>query len=239
MQTITDNTEEVVFGMLTENTGTHFLDSGGSDGRAWQRNAKKTLEDFRAEPEAYFEGGEYPEVGKSTFWHLVNNLKHDQGLNAAYHAFAETYPDESWLEINELWLDKLGVPDEGGDFYSESRWTFNTYNFSDEWLCDQTLQGTFFGMGGSDYLILQVHGGADVRGGYTKPEVFSLLWGKDEFLMNGNSAVYSCSAENCGNRLSIRGYYELELEDIKRGTLENYKDLEEVKACTCGGAWTY
>jgi hypothetical protein len=235
MQTITDNTEEVVYGMLTENTGTHFLDSGGSDGRAWQRNAKKTLEDFRAEPEAYFEGGEYPEAGKSTFWILVNNLKHDQGLTAAYHEFAKAYEDEGWLEINELWLDKLGVPGEGGDFYSESRYTFNTYNWSDDWLGDQTLLGTSFGMGGSHYLILQVHGGADVRGGYTKPQVFELLEGLDGFIMNGGDAYFKCSAEGCSNNLSMRGYYEIELEAEEGGGY--FKNLEEVKACPCGGSW--
>jgi hypothetical protein len=237
MQTITDNTEEVVFGMLTENTGTHFLDSGGSDGRAWQRNAKKTLEDFRAEPEAYFEGGEYPEAGKSTFWILVNNLKHDQGLTAAYHEFAKAYEDESWLEINELWLDKLGVPGEGGDFYSDSRFTFNTYNWSDNWLGDQTLQGTGFGMGGRPYLILQVHGGADVRGGYTRPQVFELVEGLDGFIMGGQDANFSCSVQDCSNRLSMRGYYELELIDENWDRLETFTNLEEVKACPCGGLW--
>ena len=237
MQTITNNTQEVIFGMLTENTGRHMLDSGGSDGRAWQRNAMKTIEDFRAEPEAYFEGGEYPEVGKSTFWLLVNNLEHDQGLTAAYHEFAKAYPEESWLEINELWLDKLGVPGEGGDFYSDSRFTFNTYNWSDNWLGDQTLQGTGFGMGGRPYLILQVHGGADVRGGYTKPQVFELVEGLDGFIMAGQDANFSCNAENCSNRLSMRGCYELELIDENWDRLETFKDLEEVKACPCGGSW--
>ena len=234
MQTITDNTEAVIYGMLTENTGTHFLDSGGSNGRAWQRNAMKTLEDFKNEPEAYFEGGEYPEVGKSTFWHLVNNLEHDAGLTAAYHEFAKAYEDEGWLEINELWLDKLGIEEEG-EFYSDARFTFNTYNFSDYWLVDQTLLGTAFGMGGSEYVILQVHGGADVRGGYTRPQVFRMMNGKDGFILDGEAAYFCCSAEDCNNRLSVRGYYELELENDE--STEDFKDLEEVKACPCGGSW--
>ena len=237
MQTITENTEAIIYGMLTENTGTHFLDSGGVYGRAWQRNQAKTLEDFKAEPEAYFDGGEWPEAGKSTFWLLVNNLKHDAGLTAAYHEFAKDYQEESWLEINELWLDKLGVPGEGGDFYSESRYTFNTYNWSDEWLGDQTLQGTSFGMGGTHYLILQVHGGADVRGGYTRPQVFELLEGMDGFIMSGGDASFRCSAEECGNQLSMRGYYELELIGDDGTTSEYLKNIEEVKACPCGGSW--
>ena len=233
MQTITENTEAIIYGMLTENTGTHFLDSGGATGRAWQRNQTKTLEDFKAEPEAYFEGGEYPEAGKSTFWHLVNNLDYDRALTAAYHEFAKDYPDESWLEISELWLDKLGVPGEGGDFYGESRWTFNSYNFED-WLLDQTLQGTSFGMGGAEYLILQVHGGADVRGGYTKPQIFKMS-SKEEFILNADSAYFNCNSEACDNQLSMRGYYELQLEN--QTEYKTFTELEEVKACPCGGSW--
>lgn len=236
MQTITDNTEAVIYGMLTENTGRHMLDSGGDTGRAWQRNQLKTLEDFRAEPEAWLDAGDYPDITKSAFWHLVKNLKHDHALNAGYHAFAEAYPEESWLEINDLWLDSLGVPGEGdGDFYA-ARWSFNTYNF-EGWLVNQTLQGTFFELGNKGGLILQVHGGADVRGGYTKPQVFEYTQGRDEFIFDAESAYFSCSSEECGNRLSARGHYELELCDEYGGTLERFTNLEEVKTCTCGGSW--
>ena len=34
-------TKQVIYNMMIENTGTHFLDSGGEDGRNWQRNQKK------------------------------------------------------------------------------------------------------------------------------------------------------------------------------------------------------
>jgi hypothetical protein len=236
MQTITENTEAIIYGMLTENTGRHFLDSGGDTGRAWQQNQLKTLEDFKAEPEAYFEGGEWPEVGKSTFWILVNNLKHDAGLTAAYHEFAKDYEEESWLEINELWLNKLGVP-EGGDFYSESRYTFNTYNWSDDWLGDQTLQGTSFGMGGTHYLILQVHGGADVRGGYTRPQVFELLEGMDGFIMSGGNADFGCNSKEYQNQFRVNGFSWYELMDDSGSQIETFRDIEEVKACPCGGSW--
>ena len=39
--------EQTIYNMLTENTGTHMLDSGGGSGRHWQRNQKKSIEDFR------------------------------------------------------------------------------------------------------------------------------------------------------------------------------------------------
>lgn len=90
-------------------------------------------------------------------------------------------------------------------------------------------------MGGSHYLILQVHGGADVRGGYTRPQVFELLEGLDGFIMNGGDASFRCSAEDCSNNLTMRGYYEIELE-TEEGS-EGFKNIEEVKACPCGGSW--
>ena len=42
-----NKTEQVIVGMLTENTGSHFLDSGGAYGRHWSRNQTR---DFDAEP---------------------------------------------------------------------------------------------------------------------------------------------------------------------------------------------
>ena len=43
--------------MLTENTGKHFLDSGGSSNRHWQRNQEKTIEDFMNEEEQVYQIG--------------------------------------------------------------------------------------------------------------------------------------------------------------------------------------
>ena len=44
-----------IYKMITENTGTHFLDSGMDSNRNWQRNQKKTIEDFINEPEQTYE----------------------------------------------------------------------------------------------------------------------------------------------------------------------------------------
>jgi len=34
------DTKKVIYKMLTENTGVHMCDSGGENGRHWQRNQK-------------------------------------------------------------------------------------------------------------------------------------------------------------------------------------------------------
>ena len=41
------NATKVIQAMLKENTGKHFLDSGGDNGRMWQRNQNKV---FKSEP---------------------------------------------------------------------------------------------------------------------------------------------------------------------------------------------
>jgi hypothetical protein len=233
MQTKTNNIEQVIYDMLTENTGGSILDSGGAYGRHWQRNQKKTLEDFKAEPVAWMEP-EYELVYKSLFWHLVEHLTPDELLTGYFDKFAELNPDSGYYELMELWLDSLGVADEG-DFYS-GRWSFNTYNF-ENWLPSQVIQGSFFSLNGDDFLIMQVHGGADVRGGYTKPRVFSLGYeGRDGFIFNGESAYFVCNNSECGNRLSVRGY-ELELCDEDGNLIDRITDLKTATACTCGGGW--
>lgn len=228
--------EEVIFGMLTENTGGSILDSGGAYGRHWERNQKKTLEDFRAEAAAWIDP-EYGDATKSLFWHLLEYLTPDEGLNAGFSKFAEAYPDEGWMDIIELWLDKLGVPAEGGEFYSDARWSFNSYNF-EYWLCSQTIQGTFFGLGGTDYLIMQVHGGCDVRGGYTAPQVFSLPTydGKDSFIFNGERAYFICKGEDCMHRLQVgpEGY---ELQDEDGNTEDTLQDPKLAATAPCGTNW--
>ena len=50
-----ETTKKIIYEMLTENTGAHFLDSGGAYGRNHERNAKKTINDFEAEPEEFWE----------------------------------------------------------------------------------------------------------------------------------------------------------------------------------------
>ncbi len=47
--------QKLVYGMLTENTGKHMCDSGFAEGRGWQKNQKKTIEDFRNEDEETYE----------------------------------------------------------------------------------------------------------------------------------------------------------------------------------------
>jgi hypothetical protein len=233
MKTTTETkTEQVIFDMLTENTGTHMLDSGGESGRMWQRNQTKTLQDFKDEPFCTIDS-KYGDSSISLFHYMNQYLDFDEELTNHFQEFALAFPQEPWLAVIQEWLDVLSIEAEG-EFYSDARWNFNTYNF-DLWWVNQTLQGSFFGMNGKEFLILQVHGGADVRGGYTKPKVFAMKsWsGKDEFILSAADLSFTCP--NCEATLNISGY-DANFTDAD-GELRELDSIEEMPVCACGTAW--
>ena len=165
--TITD-TQRVLADMLTENTGSHMLDSGGAYGRHWERNQGQTVEGMLDAPSAYFQGtsdGECWGFTVDVFHFLDARVEYNAELTEDFQAFAELPENKSegWLALMEEWAE--GRSDE---------WrTFNSYN--DETLLSQTIQGTVFPVADDWFVLLQIHGGCDVRGGYTAPRVFRIV----------------------------------------------------------------
>lgn len=172
-------TQRKLAAMLKENTGTHFLDSGGAYGRAWQRNQAR---DFMNEESTvlakvadYVEDGrDYePEVTHNVFHFLAEALDFDASMNRRYQAFARSRRKDSYeVQICEDFMDYLREKGhELGGIYGEGKpFTVNTYNGED--LVSQTLQYLYFSCDGDEYCLLQIHGGADVRGGYTDAVAF-------------------------------------------------------------------
>ena len=70
------STEQVIYEMLTESTGTNFLDSGGDNGRFWQRNQLRTLEDFKKD-ELLEIDKKYNEITLNIFPFLNEHLEYD------------------------------------------------------------------------------------------------------------------------------------------------------------------
>jgi hypothetical protein len=158
--------------MLKSNTGIHFMDSGGGSGRAWQRNQVRKFSD---EPEVRFSVNEWKDsegktrleynLSVSTYHYLTKFL----ALDAVCKKF-NRIPCDDWdsdlayglSKKGETFLGKLGA---------EVKKAVNTYNY--DCSLDQVLQFSPVDIGGEDYLLLQVHGGADVRGGYTDAKLFT------------------------------------------------------------------
>jgi hypothetical protein len=228
MQTTTTKTEQVIYDMLTEKTGTHFLDSGGEDGRHWQRNAKKSLEDFRAEPYATIDP-KYGDSSLSTFHYLNEHLEFSEGMNLMLEEFAKDYPDESWRETVAMFLDALGVT-ERDESIEDARWEFNTYNF-DQFFLDQCLQGYFFSVGSKDYLALQIHNGADVRGGYTAPKIFEA--DRYDFILDANRMSFRCP--KCESLLDIEEYTATYTNPMNEPL--DLSSSDQMPCCKCGTEW--
>ena len=154
--------ENVIKKMLVENTGQHMCDSGGIYGRHYQKNQ---IRDFAKEPitetEIY---GDTVTISISTYHYLTHNLEITE-ISEALNKMFKKYMLKS---DNGYFYDMEDFAKE----YTANN-TCNTYNFEN--LLDQTLQFVTFEYDDEAYIILQVHGGCDVRGGYTEPQIFKIV----------------------------------------------------------------
>jgi len=213
-------TKEVIDAMLKENTGRALCDSGGYGGRMWERNQNKDFEKqqicylrFSVPPN---------DGDPSTDWHLetfMHNIYHwlaergtfDESMQKALDAFAEL-PDNkelNWLSLQEAFVEHLeeiteprtithpwGTPKEGPNFL-----VINTYNH--ESLLSQVMQYVAFSVEEKilvfgqtiepgDYVLISIHGGADVRGGYTAPKAFLTNFQEtcNNILEDRNGSIY-------------------------------------------------
>tara|TARA_R110002012_G_C11475094_1_gene594380 strand:- start:29 stop:646 length:618 start_codon:yes stop_codon:yes gene_type:complete len=205
MNQFTD-TQKLVYAMLMENTGTHFLDSGGANGRMWQRNQAKTIEDFDNEQEQTIEKSEWTDKDGKVHTEYERSV-------SIFHYLSELTLDRVCEEFNQRNTDcpdwdgdfGYGVSQKGADFLEligmDLKHEFNTYNGDSD--LSQVLQGAWLDMDGETYLLLQIHGGADVRGGYTDAKLFKT---EDDWLIHPYLQEYVDSCE-------IEEEYELYYKD--------------------------
>lgn len=172
-------TSEVLQAMFTENTGRHFLDSGGAYGRHWEQNQGR---DMSESPKAYHSYG--PTL--STFHYLNDRLNFAPAMDRLFN-IVMSGSDESWLSDMTVFADKM----DESPRYVDSRNGWNSYN--DETLLDQVIQWEEFDYKDEHYILLQVHGGCDVRGGYTKPRVFTASY--DWYHQCGDASYYCDSGK--------------------------------------------
>lgn len=203
----TQNTTEeqtLIYQMLTENTGKHFLDSGNAYGRHWQKNQARTIEDFIAEDEAtlYIEKYEnklVAEVSISLFHYLSENLELDNTCRTFNAILCDNWES-----------DIYGVSKEGKDYLESLDATikddFNSFNWDSS--LSQYIQYTLLDIDGDDYVALQIHQGCDIRGGYTDAKLF-----KAGELFGYEMADFEISKGD--NRLKI---------DLRGAELEVYSD---------------
>ena len=199
--------QRLVYGMLTEGTGKAMGDSGFGDNRGWQRNQKKTIEDFNNEDdESYefdFQNGEVTRT-VSVFHYLTNNLELDEVCNEF---------NEIQVESNDWDSDVYGVSRNAFDhidafFDTEIERTWNTYNGDSD--LSQILQGASVVIDEEHYVLIQIHNGADARAGYTDAKLFKL---GEEYVIHEYLQEY-------------KDWSEIQ-DDIEEGYIETFTDYSD------------
>jgi hypothetical protein len=246
------NTSEVLISMLTQNVGTNILDSGGTPrydengnyigsaygyGRNFERNQYRNFETELATGVS-FRHGKINVVHNVYHW-LKDRLEFNEELNTLFHVDFKEEKDsdnyKSWLELMAEfpeWLGKHMTEKEENDSYENPGGiygegepiTVNTCN--DEDLLSQTIQFHYWTCKAGEFVALQIHGGADVRGGYTSPRIFSVNGNSELAMLEYDKASIYCTGKNHHpNAIAIK---EMQEKQAKLpGIKTNEIDFEE------------
>ena len=172
------NIENIIYEMLTENTGINMLDSGGKDGRRWQINQKRTLKDFQNDKHISYED-DYPT--KSLFHHLTESCEYLPTENKKlidwinedkYHYIDNPNGREnSWNDVEDFMQT----------FIYPNSMINCIYTYNEETVLSQNIQFLYADdIYDNDIIALSIHNGADARGGFTDYKFFKVDW--DMFL---------------------------------------------------------
>lgn len=237
---MTKTIEQQITEMLKENTGAHFLDSGGAYGRHWEKNQSV---DFDAQPilkveydkERGFDGATL-----SVYHFLINTLsvtKESEKLNRALQRYINKKQNEelSYHEIIEQFAEEYLQP--RGFRQSDSD---NVYNYD----CMLSQVYTFSYIYAQhnedypDYIIIQIHNGCDVRGGYTSPRIFAIEE-FEAFIMSQHDLRAECkctslNSDDQGYHWYVESEPEIHHENIDKilgieGTIQVKQEIEEYK----------
>ena len=158
----------LVYNMLTECTGKHMCDSGGEDNRHWQKNQKRSMEDFiNDDIETIERDGDWYYRTVSLFHYLTDGLELDS-ICQEFNNINKN-PDKwdsdlvgvcykAFKHLRYYYGVNIDTP------------TFNSYNWDSD--LSQDIQYQFLYIDNACYVLIQIHNGADVRGGYTSAKLF-------------------------------------------------------------------
>ena len=162
--------ENRISAMLRENTGASILDSGGAYGRHWQKNKKRN---FAKESSFMVCLDNYGfQVERNIYFFLIDNLRITPDSEAWDNLFRKKFKDRQYPDITDFLdfvRDEYGA---SGPMGEGKPFDFNTYNGESQ--LSQVLQGGLFGFKNKSFVVLQIHNGCDVRGGYTDARIFEL-----------------------------------------------------------------
>jgi len=237
-----DLTKQVLHEMLTENTGRSLCDSGDYFGRHWERNQCRSFEN-ESESRIHADTGKYGSIWvvHSLYHWLASRLEFNPELDKKFRDFADEPEREkdTWFSCVDQFKDKLVEEgeesgNEVGGIYGEGEpMTINTYNSNGDCL-SQVIQFLYWEDQDGAHILLQIHGGADVRGGYTSPRAFDVCGDSELAMLDFDQATVYCTdtkpgvdknqtffpgegPEDCHVTWDLRGGYWEEIDDYDTG----------------------
>ena len=157
-------TSNLILEACRANTGTHFLDSGGDNGRHWQKPAISMDHPIVSWDPRFKDATLH--TGPFLVEWAGDGIAHD--IHERFDAYAEEYPNTPWFELADQFMrDELGLEQAARD---------NTYNGESD--LDQCFVWEVWNDGTnldwiypdeSTVTVLYIHTGCDVRGGYSWP----------------------------------------------------------------------
>lgn len=244
-----DELKRAIQEMLIENTGCNILDSGGAYGRGWEKNRSR---DFENEKTLSVEVGDDPVIIQyNTYKYLVTFLEiteESRELDRQLQKAIELYDGNNHLADMQDFMEEREQ-----DGYDHRNIT-NTYNY-DNILSEVLQYGVLINEDTDEhFIILQIHNGCDVRGGYTKPRVFSLgtednfcyfLIAETEIRAYCEKCHMGWDSDDCGYNWRNDGHYnseegldtDTEQEDELKIVCDRQKSTAYHK--NCGGKVTF
>lgn len=181
-------TKQIIVEMLTENTGRALCDSGDYYGRNWSRNQGRDFGSGLAATcswSVYRKDGEAagrlePDTGVSLYHWMVHNLSFDAEMQTRLDLFSAGREEDGCLELADMFSQHEHDPFD----HEREPECVNTYNNTDDCHLSQVLQFSLLFTEDKyepSHIVLSVHGGCDVRGGYTEAKCFTLRRELHEF----------------------------------------------------------
>lgn len=161
-------TEFVLREMLKEDTGKNVLDSGSAYGRGYDR-----AQEIKNWEEIPYKNDDLEDRTVNLYPYLCDTLQYDHSLDKAFSKFAQRKEnkDETWLDNMQNFINKKGF-----DYRCELTYYKETDLSKHLRYClAETREG-------KEFIILQTHNGADIRGGYSVPHAFKFSFDSEYFL---------------------------------------------------------
>jgi hypothetical protein len=214
-------TNDVIESMLTENTGRHFLDSGSAYGRHWEQNQGRNFDNEPQTNLTVYRDGDF-HVTVNVYHYLTGHLEYIEDKDERFQQFLKDHPDKSHIDAMNEFAENV---ENGAGLFGEGKpMRVNTYNH--ESVLSQTLQYVFWEGDDGAWIALQIHGGCDVRGGYTRPRIFAVH--HPEYFISADREVRAgCTGEGAHHWYSDdAGYHWYENGSSAGNNLESFEAVD-------------